>query len=74
MKLTPITAPITEVGQYIIRWKDGKFELITVFHKPERVSHGLHWKADFFIQEWGGKCVDRVENNNYIESITKIYD
>jgi hypothetical protein len=74
MQLTPITAPITETGQYIIRWKDGSFELITVFHKPERTAYGVRWKADFFIQEWGGKCVDRVENNSNIVSIAKIHD
>lgn len=74
MQLTPITAPITEVGQYIIRWKDGSFELITVFDRPARFLYGIHWNADLFVKEWGGKCVDRVENNYNIVSIAKIHD
>lgn len=74
MKLTPITAPITEVGQYIIRWKDGSFELITVFLKPKRSFGGIEFEEYLAISEKGGKTVGILSNNYYVSEICKIHD
>ena len=36
------------VGQYLIHWKSGEFEVISVYFLPKRFRYGVEWDEGLF--------------------------
>lgn len=64
------THPTTS-GQYLIKWLDRGYEVISVYFRPKEFRHGFEWKDGLFISTWNHKHVSRI-NLDMVEGIAKL--